>query len=274
MMMWLMFIPVLIMISKRFKYFISSLASAVGFYSFTTLPYESRYYGLLVGMVLVIFCFWFGLGIIFEKSLYTRLMAVLLPVEFFIGFALFAAILPLNFFGAFLMSLFLGVILYFIFLVENVFLVAIGYKTVPLYRAAYTVSLIILLLSSFFLFDSLLSFRFNYWLNTLLAFVLSSLIFLYQFWAISIELSDDGKNKNLLTYVLVPAFLVSQIAFAFSFWPVGIFKGSIYLVSMIYILSGLIQTDIRGRLFKKIWMEYVWIGVAIFLGIILMTSWR
>lgn len=269
-----MFILALTMISKRFKYFISSLLSAVGFYLFISLPYESRYYGLLVGMVLVIFCFWFGLGIIFEKSLYTRLMAVLLPVEFFIGFALFAAILPLNFFGTFFMSLFFGIILYFIFLVENVFLVAIGYKTVPLYRAAYTVSLIILLLSSFFLFDSLLSFRFSYWLNTILAFVVSGLIFLYQFWAISIELPDDGKNKNLLIYVLIPAFLIAQLALAFSFWPVGIFKGSIYLVSMIYVLSGLIQADIRERLFKRFWLEYVWIGVAIFLGIILMTNWR
>lgn len=268
-----MFILVLIMISKRFKYFISSLFSAIGFYMFVSLPFESRYYGLLVGMVLVIFCFWFGLGIIFEKSLYTRLMSVLLPVQFFVGFSLFAVILPFSVFGALLMSLFFGVVLYFIFLVENVFLVAIGYKTVPLYRAAYTVSLIILLLSSFFLFDSLLSFRFSYWLNVILVFVLSALIFLYQFWAIAIELPDDGKNKNLWSYILIPSFLIAQLALAFSFWPVGIFKGSIYLVSIIYVISGLLQADIRDRLFKKIWLEHIWIGVAIFLGIILVTRW-
>jgi hypothetical protein len=262
------------MMSKRLKYFISSLLSAIGFYMFVSLPYESRYYGLLVGMLLIIFCFWFGLGIIFEKSIYTRLMSILLPVEFFIGFGLFAAILPFNPFSAFLMSVFFGIICYFIFLVENVFLVAIGYKTVPLYRAAYTVSLIILLLSSFFLFDSLLSFKFVYWLNILITFVISGLIFLYQFWAIAIELPDDGKDKNLLAYVLVPAFLISQLALAFSFWPVGIFKGSIYLVSMIYVISGLLQVDIRERLFKRTWTEFTWIGIAIFLGILLMTSWR
>ncbi len=264
---------VLIM-NKRIKYILSSLVSAFGFFLLITLPYESHYYGLAAGALLIMVCFWFGLGIIFDKDWFNKMMSVILPVSFFIGAGLFVALLPLDFLGSFILSAIFGVVCYFIFLVENVFLVAIGYKTVPLYRAAYTVSLIILLLSSFLLFNSIYSFRFNYGINMLLVFLVAILVFLYQFWAIAIELPDDGKGKNISIYVLVPSLLITQLALVFSFWPVGIFKGSIYLVSAIYVLSGLLQADIRERLFKRTWLSSIWVGVAILLGIVMMTGWK
>ena len=174
----------------------------------------------------------------------------------------------------FLSSLFFGIIAYIFFLVENVFLVAIGFKTVPLYRAAYTVSLIILLLSSFFMFDSLFSFRLNFLWNGLWVWVISVIVFLYQFWAIAIGLADDGKNKNIKAYVLIPATLMAEVAMVLSFWPTGIFKGSVYLVTLIYLMSGLIQADIRDRLFKRTWLMYLWTGLAVIMAIILITRWR
>jgi len=258
-----------LLMSKRLKYLASSLLAAIGFYFFLSLPYESHYYGLLVGIVLIIFCFWFGLGIVFDKSIYVRLMSIVMPVAFFVGFALFATLLPQNIFLTFIYSLFFGIISYAMFLVENVFLVAIGFRTPPLYRAAYTVGLILLLLTSFFLFNSLFSFKFVYWLNLLLVFVVSMVIFLYIYFSVTIELPDDGKDKNVWYYVLVPSLLISEVALALSFWPVGIFKGSIYLVMLVYILAGLIHAELRERLFKKTWLLFVWVGVATILGIVL-----
>ena len=260
--------------SKRLKYLLSSFLASTGYYFFLGLPYESRNYGLLVGMVLVVFCLWFGLGIIFKGDLGFRLISVVLPLIFFVGFGMFTALLPFNFVGRLILTIIFGAVIYVIFLVENVFMVAIGFKTVPLYRAAYTVNLIILLLAGFFLFNTMYSFGFDYWVNTLMVMFLTCLIFVYQFWVIAIELSDDGKNKSWVAYVLVPGFLVAQLALVFSFWPVGIFRGSIYLVSAIYVLSGLIQADIRGRLFRKTWSMFLWTGVAIVLGILLVTRWR
>lgn len=269
-----MFLPVLTIMNKRFKYFISSLVSALGFFIFVSLPYESRYFGLMVGIVLVVFCFWFGLGIIFEKSFYTRIMAVLLPTSFFVGFGLFTAFLPYSVGLTVILSVFYGIILYMIFLVENVFLVAIGFKTVPLYRAAYTVSLIILLLSSFFMFDSLFSFRLGYWWNGGWTLIIAAVIFLYQFWAIAIDLPDDGSSKQMKAYIVVPSVLMAELAIVLSFWPTGIFKGSVYLVSVIYIFSGLIQAEIRNRLFRRTWLMYVWTGVAVVTATMIITKWR
>ena len=267
------FLQVLTIMNKRFRYFISSLFSALGFFMFINLPYESRYFGLMAGCVLVIFCFWFGLGILFEKSMYTRLMSVLLPVSFFVGFGLFGAFLPQDRMLTASMSFIFGAVLYILFLVENVFLVAIGYKTVPLYRAAYTVSLIILLLSAFFMFNSLFSFRMGFIENGIGVFVISLFLFLYQFWAIAIELPDDGANKNLKAYVFIPSLLMAEVAVVLSFWPTGIFKGSVYLVSIIYIFSSLMQAEIRERLFKRMWMMYVWVTVAVVLAMLSITKW-
>jgi hypothetical protein len=228
----------------------------------------------MAGIVLVVFCFWFGLGILFEKSLYTRLMSVLLPVSFFAGFGMFGAFLPYDPVWAVVMSVIFGIVLYTLFLVENVFLVAIGYKTVPLYRAAYTVSLIILLLTAFFMFDTLFSFRLGFIENGVGVLLISLMLFLYQFWAVAIELPDDGINKNVKAYVVIPAILMAEITLVLSFWPTGIFKGSVYLVSVIYIFASLIQADIRDRLFRRTLLMYLWVGVAVVLAMLSITRWR
>lgn len=259
---------------KRFKYLVSSLLSAAGFFYFISLPVESRYFGLMAGIVMSIFCFWFGLGIVFTNDFYTRMMSILLPSGFFVGFGMFVAMLPYSFLLSVVASAFFGLVYYVLFLVENVFLVAIGFKTVPLYRAAYTVSLIVLLMVSFFLFNSLYSFRLIYWANMLGVGIISLLLFMYQFWAVSIELPDDGKNKNKTDYVMVPSYITATMALALSFWPLGIFKSSVYLVSIIYILAGLIQADIKERLFKSVWVQFAWIGGGVVLAIMLTTGWK
>lgn len=238
------------------------------------LPVDSRYFGLMAGLVLVIFCFWFGLGIIFTDDFYTRMMSIIMPTMFFIGFGLFSVLLPDNTVLSIFLSVIFGIILYMMFLVENVFLVAIGFKTVPLYRAAYTTGLILLLLTSFFIFDSLLSFKLIYWVNFLVALVMGILIFFYQFWAVAIELPDDGKSKPIRALVLAPSLILGEMALVFSFWPTGIFRGSIYLTTVVFILAGLMQAELRERMFKRTWLQYIYIGAASILAMLFATNWR
>lgn len=258
---------------KRLKYFISSFVGSIGFYLYLGLSVESRYYGLMLLLAMIAFCFWFGLGIIFEGNIDTRIMSVLLPILWTLGFGLFSALLPINWLNLLLLTIFFGGVLYAMFLAENVFLVAIGYKTVPLYRAAYTVSLILILLVSFFVFDSLFSFKLPFWGNMAVTLFLGLSIFAYQYWAVAIELPDDGKEKGKWPYILIPTLLLTEFAGILSFWPVGIFKGSVYLVAVIYVISGLLQAEIRDRLFRGVILTFSYIGVAVALAIISVTSW-
>ena len=113
-----MFLRLLIM-SKRLRFFISSVIGVVSFYFYLALPVESSYYGLLLLLGTVIFIFWFGLGIIFEGSVETKIMTVLLPSIWTLGFGLFATLIPANTFYTIILSLFFGIILYIMFLVKN-----------------------------------------------------------------------------------------------------------------------------------------------------------
>lgn len=267
-----MFLQLLIM-SKRLRFFISSMIGAFAFYFYLSLPVESSYYGLLLLLGTVIFCFWFGLGIIFEGAVDTKIMTILLPSIWTLGFGLFAALIPANTFYSVILSLFFGNILYIMFLVKNVFLVAIGYRTVPLYRAAYTVSLIMTLLACFFLFDSMLSFKLPFWANMLITFLFGMVIFANHYWNVAIELPDDGEQKGRWPYIIVPSVVLAEFSAILSFWPVGIFKGSVYLVSAIYVISGLIQAEIRDRLFRGVVLTFTYIGLAAALAAILATDW-
>jgi hypothetical protein len=98
-------------------------------------------------------------------------------------------------------------------------------------------------------------------------------IFAYQYWAVAIELPDDGKEKGKWPYILIPTLLLTEFAGILSFWPVGIFKGSVYLVAVIYVISGLLQAEIRDRLFRGVILTFSYIGVAVALAIISVTSW-
>lgn len=245
----------------------------VGFYLFLWLPVDSRYYGLALEIGLVMFCFWFGLGVIFENNIDEKLMVIILPLIFALGYSLFCALLPENQFYMIMLSVFFGFVIYLLFLVENVFLVAIGTKTVPLYRTAYTTSLIFTLFSGFFVFNSLLSFKWPFYINLVSVAGISIIMFLYQFWAIAIELPDDGVDKGKWTYALVAGLMMGELGLVFSFWPVGVFKGSIYLVSAIYVLSGLFQADIKDRLFNSVLTNYSLIGAAITIAILLTNTW-
>jgi len=258
---------------KRVKFLISTILSTAAFFLFLYLPFENRYYALVAGTMLVTFCYWFGLGVVFDSNLLNKIALAIVPGGMFLGMGLFAVLFPNNLVVSIIFSLIFGLIIYILFLVENVFMVAIGFRTVPLYRAAYTVSFIVTLLTSFFLFNTLLSYQMASWINFLIGWVIAAIIFLYQFWAIAIELPDDGKTKRMWLYVLVPSLVVAQLTLVFSFWPAGIFKSSIYLVSAVYIISSLLQMEIKEKLFTKNWMQMVWIGIAIILGILFITRW-
>ena len=260
--------------SKRIRFLISSIFISLVFFVFIALSYELRYYAMAIGTIILMFTFWFGLEVKKKTPMLLKMMLVVLPISFFVGYGLFVAIIPYNIILGIILSVFFGIIIYAIFLVENVFMFAVGYKTVPLYRAAYTVGSMIMLLTAFFLFDSLYSFSLSFWLNMVFVYIISVLIFMYHFFSITIELPDDGKKMDIKSYILIPSLLMSELALVLSFWPVGIFKGSIYLTAIIYVIAGLIQSEIRGRLFKKVWLNFTWIGMAIILGIIMMTGWR
>lgn len=257
---------------KRLKFFLSSLAAAILFFILMPLPYESVYPIFGVMLLALVFVWWFGLSL-WKESWWTKMATGLLAWLFWGGFALFSQLLPYSIEVAFLLSLVVLVVWYVLFLVENIFLVAIGFKTVPLYRAAWTVSLLLTLLTSFFVFNTIWSFRWSSWINSISVFLVTGLIFAYTHWVISIETGRRDFGKNISS-VLVPSIILAELTAVLSFWPLGIFRASMYLVWGVYMLASLLQVELRERLFKRTLIGFGWLLVGIILSLLVTTSWR
>ncbi len=258
--------------NKRFKFLVGSGILAGLFFLILTLPYEWQDLAIMVMCLWLVFVYWLILGLVNYKDWMLKVLLAFLPLSFFIGFVFFVILIPFTIPLGIILAVVFAAVNYIIFLVENIFLVAIGYKTVPLYRAAYTMALIVILLASFFVFNSIFSFNLGFLENGGLAFLAGLMIFGYLFWAITIELPDDGKNKSLF-YIVVPALVLGEMSAVFSFWPLGIFRRSIFLVCFIYVMATLMQADIKERLFTRTWKGMTWVFIALVLGMLSVTRW-
>lgn len=256
--------------SKRTQFIIAALILAVVYFFTNSVSFTWKYLSILGFGVLT----WFVSAILLDK-LTTRksnlAVATLLPFSFALAMNLFHFLFLQGLFWQIILSLTCFVSFYTIFLAENVFLVSAEHKTVPLYRTASTVGFLLTLTAAFFFFDVLLSFRFPAWLNGLIVFAICMVSLTHFLWTVS--LSETTKVKNLsVTFVL--SLIIGEIATVLSFWPVGINRGSLYLVSLLYVFGGLTQAYLRQRLFKKTIWEFIWMGLGIFLALFLATSWR
>ncbi len=194
---------------------------------------------------------------------------IFLPVSFTLSAALFYFLIPKTW--LFLTSGFFFLGLYSSFLIENVFLVSLQVKTVPLYRAAHTVSFLLLLLISFFFFNTIFSFRFPFWANALLVALATFPLAYFSSWS---SLLAETQASTVLRYSVIVSLIMAQVALAISFWPLGVNLSSLYMVSFFYVIGGLTRAALRERLFKTTIKEFIWVGIGIFLALFLTTSWQ
>ncbi len=260
-------------LSKRGKFLLGSGILFVLFWLNLIVPFEYRYIFMFGVTLILVLVYWWVLGAWKSTKVMTRVFLLILPLFFFLGFLMFAFLLPLRWWMKIGMALFFAAVNYVIVLVENVFLYAVEKKTVPLYRAAYTVSLILLLLSSFLLFDGLFSYRALFWVNGLVVFAVSFLLFWYHWWTVSIELGTESFKLNK-TAIWVPSLLMLELVVVISFWPMSLFLRSFYLTAVFYVIVGVLRMDWKERLFKKVKIEYLWVGLGILMSLVLMSRWR
>lgn len=255
---------------KRKRFVLATLVISALFFISQIAPFNWRYQALFGQIALSGLYLWLLFRrLVKEKQ--NALAAILLPLNFIAGIGLFYFIVSQSLIWRIGLLLAFALGLYTILLAENVFLVATEFKTVPLYRAASTSGLLMMLLAAFFLFDTIFSFRFSAWTNGLIVFLTAAMLLLHFFW--SVTLTSLFSRDNLIM-TLVFSLIIAEISTIISFWPVGVGKGSLYLVSLLYVFSGLAQAYCRQRLFKKTIWEYVWVGLGSFLALFLVTSWR
>jgi hypothetical protein len=197
------------------------------------------------------------------------LVVPLLPTLFTGGVGLFYFLTPGDWRWRLPVVLLYSFGLYVLLLTENIFSVA-AIRTIQLLRSARAVGFLMTLLTAFFLYDTIFSFRLVFWLNFGLVLVVSFLLLLQAVW--SLELTERLTSVSL-SFCLVLTLIQAEGALLFSFWPVSVAIRSLALTTIIYVSLGLVQHDLDERLFQKTVREYVSVGLVVLLAIVLTTHW-
>lgn len=253
--------------SKRKRFVITSILLSLGFIGIQFLDENYRYLsiGLLSLLTLILFYWSLREGIRLNLTIST----FILPVFFTLGVGLFWFLLPSNIYTRIPVILFYAAGIYSLCLTSNIYTVS-AIRTIALIRAAHGVGFVLTLITSFLIFDTILSLHAALYANTILVFITSFFLFFHGIWSTTLEEKPD---INLFLSTLVPSILVSEVAMSLYFWPVTVVVGSLFLIVAMYVLLGLIQAKSEGRLFKQTIREYLTVGILVFLGMLFATHW-
>lgn len=253
--------------SKRTRFVITSLILSFGFLGIQFLKDQNRFWAIGILGLLTFALFLWSLFENLGRNM--TLLTLVLPVMFTLGVGFFWFLLPANIYARIPIIIFYGVGIYILCLTANIYSVA-SVKTIALLRAARGVGFVLTLLISFLIYDAILSVRTEIYYMVPLVFALSFPLYLQGFWSMVLE---EKGTKELTLLALISSLVTAEIAAALYFWPVTIVVGSLFLTVSCYMLLGLGQSKLEGRLFKSTVREHLLVGVLIFAAMLIATRW-
>jgi len=252
---------------KRQKMVLVAAVLSAGLLAVSSSGLELRYW-LIAGLSLLT---WLLTGWALREGLaWWEWLTLLLPSVLFTAAAgLFYILLPESWLSRLSIMLMFGLGQYALLLSGNIFSVAM-IRTIALFRAASAVGFVMTLLTAFFLFNTILSFRLIFWQTGIAVSVSSFLLLLTALWSVELE---NRISTKVLQYSAVLAFLMGFFAIAVSFWPVSVAVTSLFFCTMLYVLMGVVQHHFVQRLFSRTIWEYVTVGTVVTITMLLTAGW-
>jgi hypothetical protein len=253
--------------SKRRRFVISSIILSLGFVAIQFLTDQNRFWAIgILGLATIGFFVW-SLFDSLGKNM--TLLILILPTIFTLGVGTFWFLLPSNIFARIPIVIFYGIGIYVLCLTMNIFTVS-AIRTIALLRAARGVGFVLSLVTSFLVFDAILSLKTQIFVLLPLVFAVSFPLFLQGFWSVILE---KEYSKDIFIMSIVTALIMAETAAALFFWPVTVVVGSLFLTVTFYVLLGLGQSKIEGRLFFTTIREHLVVGVVVFIAMFFATHW-
>lgn len=256
-------------ISKRKKFVATSIILSLGFVVISLLDGSMRFWGIAALVLFTITLFYWSLFEAVSKD--ATLLLLILPALFTLGVGLFWFLLPSTIVTLLPILVLYGVGIYALSSTSNIFAVSVAIKKIALSRAAKGVGFVLTLFTSFLLYDAILSLKLSIAPTAILVALASFTLFLQGLWESRLS---ETVGKNVLTYSFLFTYAVALIAVFLYFWPVSVVVGSLFLTGTVYVVLGLGQAKVEGRLFKQVVWEYVLVGIFVFIVMFLFTSWR
>ncbi|MCX6705091.1 MAG: hypothetical protein NT162_02020 [Candidatus Woesebacteria bacterium] len=253
--------------SKRRRFVVTSALLSLGFIAIQFLNDQNRFWAIGALGVLTVVLFYWSLRESLGRKM--TLLTLVLPTIFTLGVGVFWFLLPANVFARIPIVIFYGLGIYVLCLTANIYSVA-SVRTIALLRAARGVGFVLSLLTSFLVFDAILSIKSELFILLPLVFIVSFFLYLQGFWSMLLEVDY---SRDLVILSGVSALLTTEVAAALYFWPVTVVVGSLFLTVTLYMLLGLGQAKVDGRLFSSTVREHLVVGVLVFVAMFFATHW-
>jgi len=253
--------------SKRRRFIVTSVLLSLGFIAIQFLNDQNRFWAIgALGVLTVVLFYWSLMESLGRKM---TLLTLVLPTIFTLGVGVFWFLLPANVFARIPIVIFYAIGIYVLCLTANIYSVA-SVRTIALLRAARGVGFVLSLLASFLVFDAILSVKTEIYYLLPFIFAVSFLLYLQGYWTVLLE---TKLSKDLVIVSAISSLLTMEIAAVLYFWPVTVVTGSLFLTVTFYMLLGLGQAKLDGRLFSSTVREHLIVGVLVFVAMFFATHW-
>ncbi len=192
---------------------------------------------------------------------------LILPFFYSLAIGLFYLLVPARLLTRVGMTFLYSLGLYSLFLSENIFAVS-TIRTIQLLSGARTVTLVITLLSYFFLSNVVFSFHINIFITLLLVFIYTFAIVLQSVWSYTLE----KKFFSEVFWVLTLSICLVEVAAFLWFYLASPTVIALFLTSIFYVVLGLTHVWFEKRLFRGVIIEYFWVTVISFLFLIFFSG--
>ena len=183
-----------------------------------------------------------------------------LPAIYSLVIGQFYFLLPTNFWSMiFILALF-AIGMYTLLLTGNIFLVTQQGRTIQLTRAAQNIALFFAIIISLLGVQVIFSFAWPFYLNFGLVFLLHFPLVLDIVWSVNI---NEKLSWELFNLTFLATLIISEIALALSFLPLQAWHIALLIMSIFYLILGILQVFLSAKLFRQALNEYIALAVFI-----------
>ena len=195
---------------------------------------------------------------------------LILPTLFTTAVSMFYFLLPVRWLTRLPIAVLYGVGMYALLLTENIYNVAVD-RTIALLRAAHSVGFLLTLFTFFLLAQTVLAFRFNPLVNTLLIGLFSFGLVLSSLWAMELT---GAVSRRVWHIAIATTVFLADMVWIFSFLPTKATVQALFFTTAFYSSVGMGQQFLVEKLYKKNVIEFIAVAALVFIITIIATSWR
>ena len=255
-------------LTKRQQFVVVVAVMAFGLMFTQLVPIDWRYPMTAALSVIAYGCCAFALRDDLEGIEWLTLLT--LPTLFTAAVALFYFLLPVRWLTRVPFVVLYGVGMYALLLTENIYNVAAD-RTIALLRAAHSVGFLLTLITYFLLVQTVMAFRFPFYVNAPLVGVISFFLVLQSLWAVVLE---ERLDREVFDLTIAISLVLTELSLLFSFWPTQSTLIVLTLTTTLYSTVGMAQQYLVEKLYKKTVIEFFSLTFIVFVIIMLATHWR